>query len=167
MALKIVAERIFLRNVSFCKEIGAIDMDNYALYSQSFKGLPIDRIKNIANPESFKSTQGKGGSKSYIYKWADLKITINQMLESEVEEHLRGFVGYVHHLSNSKKKTVDKRLTDRILKTTMVLSIIVEPKVDALGRAEDIIGAITYNTNSLMFFSDQIFDQDAKLIIGP
>ncbi len=142
-------------------------MDNYALYSHTFNNLPVENIKVLGNPRSFSVSTIEDGSKSHVYLWDDLKITINQMPENRINEHLSGFIGYVQHLSNLKNVPVDRDLVDRISKTKMVLGVIVEPGVDDQGRAEEVIGAITYNTNALMFFSDGVYDQNSNLIIGP
>jgi len=142
-------------------------MDNYALYSQTFNNLPAENIKGLGNPRSFNVSTIEDGSRSHVYLWDDLKITINQMPANKISEHLGGFIGYVKHLSDLKNVSVDRALVDRISKTKMVLGVIVEPGVDEQGRAEEVIGAITYNTDALMFFSDGVYDQNANLIIGP
>ena len=148
-------------------EIESKTKDNYALYSNRVHELPADKIREIANPQDFYITKTNDGSKSHVYVWNDLKITINQMPVANMPKHLSGFSGYITHLSNKKGIQVNSELVNRIMSTTMVLGVIVEPGIDPEGRAEEVIGAITSNTDSIMFFSDGIYDSNANLIIGP
>lgn len=142
-------------------------VENYALYSQMMTELPEDHIDNIADPKSFKVEEKPDGSKAYVYEWDDLKITINLMPSDQISDHLNGFTGYVAHLAKQKEIPVDADLVDKILDTKMVLGFIVEPGMDAEGRANEVLGAITFNTQSLMFYADGVYDHNAQLIIGP
>ena len=142
-------------------------VENYALYSQIMAELPEEHIRDIGKPNVFKAGVNDRGNKFYRYEWDNLAITINLMPESEIPNHLNGFAGYVEYLSEQKSIPLDNSLIERIFETRMVLAFIVDPELDNQGRAEEVLGAITFNTKSLMFHSDAIYDENAKLVIGP
>lgn len=142
-------------------------MENYALYSNSMLELPEHSIKNIAKPSKFYVVSNEEGSKSYHYEWPDLKIKINLMPQNKIADHLQGFAGYIQHLYSLKDAEPNVDLLQRVSSTTMVLGVMVEPSRDKEGRVEDVVGAIQFNTKSLMFFKDNVYDENSELIIGP
>jgi hypothetical protein len=63
--------------------------------------------------------------------------------------------------------SLSEGLFDKIDSTRLVLGFYAEPDMDAEGRAEDILGAITFSTKSLMFTNGMVFDENAKQIFPP
>lgn len=153
--------------VNYDHKILGYEMENFTLYSQTMKELPEENIAGICDPNSFLIDKNPTGSKTYDYEWPNVRISITAIPKNELEEHLKGFVGYVYYLSNQNKIQPNPLLINRILSTKMVLVITVEPCMDSEGIAEEVIGIIRSHTESLMFYCDRVYDEDINLLLSP
>ena len=131
--------------------------------------IPLDALAELADDAAFSTVSDGPEITQYQYKWDDLEITINVMPDAELEEHLKGMVGFAHQIATARETVLDEEVSQRILSTQMVLGIVVTPDYDTENRYErlmSIVGTIAFNTESIVFWEAEIFDENAEPMIG-
>jgi hypothetical protein len=144
----------------------AVMAENFAFYAQTCDSLPEEQMRGLAGEADFSVETGPDGRR-FLYRWPDLAITVNEMPAKEVPEHLRGFCGYVQHIYGGKPDDRGKQILDRIRYTRLVAGVIIEPGRDEQGRAGQLLGAVAYGLEALLFHGSALFDKDARLILAP
>jgi hypothetical protein len=141
--------------------------ENFALYSQTYEALPEEQMSRLAADAEFAAGTASDGGRSFIFRWAGLTVTCNEMPPANVPTHLSRFCGYVKHIYGGKLDERGSRILDRINYTRLVVGVVIEPKRDAEGRAERLLGSMVYGLNALMFHGNALYDKDSKLILAP
>jgi hypothetical protein len=131
--------------------------------------IPLDALAELADDAAFSTVSDGPEITQYQYKWDDLEIAINVMPDAELEEHLKDLVEYAHQVATARETVLDEEVSQRILFTQMVLGFVVTPDCDTEDRHErltSIVGTIAFNTESIVFWEDEIFDENAEPMIG-
>jgi hypothetical protein len=139
----------------------------YTLYTGEMAELPVDKIAKIGRGATFVVHRKDGRIDSYEYSWPDLTVRLNPMPTEELKDHLRGFLGYVAAGCRKLGVPLPKGLLERIERVKLVLGFEALPDMDAEGRAESILGAIAFNTKSLIFHGGAVYDENAGQIHPP
>jgi hypothetical protein len=139
----------------------------YGLYTSKCNELPLERISGLGRGSTFKVLREGGRIESYEYSWPDLKVRVTVMPEKEIQEHLRGFKGYIASTCRKLNVALPEGLFNRIDQTRLVLGFYAEPDMDAEGRADEILGAIACNTKSLIFHGGKVYDDTPTQIFPP
>jgi hypothetical protein len=140
--------------------------ENFTFYSQSYDALPDERMRELARGAKLAVESGKDGRR-FRYRWWGLTVTVHEMPAREVPGHLDGFCGYVRQVYGGKPDERGEQVLDRIRHTRLVAGVVIEPKRDAKGRAEWILGAMAYGLHALLFYGSALYDRDSKLILAP
>ncbi len=141
-------------------------LENLALYSQTLEALPDGEMQVLAPGASLSTEQTEHGFR-YIYRWPDLKIVCSVMPEAQRAEHLRGFVGYVKHISGGHVDERSARIIARILQTKLVVGVEIDPGRDKQGRAGTVLNKLTYGLRPIVFYRNSLLDWNGKLLLGP
>jgi len=139
----------------------------YGLYTAQFSELPLEGISGLGNGSTFRVHYEGDRIESYEYSWPDLKVHVTVMPAQELAVHLRGFKGYIASTCRKLGVLLPKGLFERIDATRLVLGFYAEPNMDVEGRAEGILGPIAYNTKSLIFHADAVFDENSQQVFPP
>jgi hypothetical protein len=145
--------------------------ENFCFYSQIYDALPDEEMRGLAGKVGAKLAvaQQPGGGRQFVFRWRwrKLSVTCNEMPAREVPDHLQGFRGYVLGIYGGKPDERGEQILDRIGYTRLVVGVVVEPKCDTAGRAEQVLGALAYGMEALMFFGNALYDKDSRLILAP
>lgn len=140
--------------------------ENFTFYAQTYDALPDEQMRQLAGKAKFSADPTPDG-RQFVYRWRDLTVTVNEMPEKDVPDHLRGFAGYVRHIYGGKPDERGEQILDRIHHTRLVAGVVVEPERDAEGRAEAVLGAMANGLQALMFHGTALYDHMARLILAP
>jgi hypothetical protein len=141
--------------------------ENFMLYSQTYDALPEEQMRRLAGEADFGIEEEPGGGRCFRYRWDRLTIHCHEMARQELPGHLQGFAGYVRHIYGGKPDERGERVLDRIAYTRLGVGVVVEPKLDKKGGAENLLGSLVYGLDALMFYGDALYDKDSRLILGP
>lgn len=141
--------------------------ENFAFYSATYDQLPDARMRELAGDSRFSTQRGDDGGRSFVYRWPNVTVTCNEMPAKQVLGHLEGFAGYVLNLYQGRLDQRGVQILERIRHTRLVVGVIVEPERDPEDKAEELVGAMCNGLDALMFFEGALYDQNAKLILGP
>jgi hypothetical protein len=130
--------------------------------------LPLARLKGIAEGAQFFVERTDGKITAYRYVWPDFTIQINLLRGPELTSHLAGLVAYAESVAQNKGVALKKRVRDRICSTKLALGFVASfDRGDRrrFERLQNIMGAIAYNTVSIVFWEEIILDENAKPLI--
>jgi len=139
----------------------------YTLYTGELTELPIDKISGIVGGAKFVVHRREGRIDSCEYSWPDLTVRLTVMPNHELQDHLRGFQGYIAAGCKNLGIAPPKGLFERIAQVKLVLGFIATPDMDPAGRAENILGAIAYNSKSLIFHGGSVYNEDSDRLFPP
>lgn len=139
----------------------------YTLYIPNMTELPLENISTIGQGARFSVIREQGRLKAYQYLWSDLTVLLTLMPPEELGDHLKGLFGFLTKISRNLDLPPPRDLMEQIKKTTLVLGCVAKPDVDAQGRAENIIGAICYNTDSVMFHGAAFYNRSSERVFPP
>lgn len=135
------------------------------IYSQFLDSLPEQQMQGLAEGCQFATVSENGVATQYRYEWLDMRLVLNVLPKSELRNHLDGFVGFLTNAYVSNGKPINSRLIERIKRTQLVIGVVVEPDYNENSRfmrLQDILGAISCNTKSLVFFEGAIIDENGQ-----
>jgi hypothetical protein len=124
-------------------------------------------MRRLAGEAAFSIEDDEGEGRSFVYRWPDLTVTCNEMPPQQVPHHLAGFCGYVEHIYGGEPDDRGRAILDRIRYTRLVVGVVIEPGRDADGRAEQLLGALAYGLDALLFHGNALYDKDVNLILAP
>jgi hypothetical protein len=139
----------------------------YTLYTEEMTELPIDKISGIGSGATFVVHREGERVDFYEYSWPDLTVHLYVTPGEELQDHLQGFMGYVTSGCRNLGLPVPPGLLERIARVKLVLGCVVQPRMDAEGRAENILGAIAFNSKSLMFSGGEVYDENLEKLFPP
>ncbi|MHC4404099.1 MAG: hypothetical protein ACYTG0_30965 [Planctomycetota bacterium] len=131
--------------------------------------LPLNALAGLAGDADFSTDESDGEVTAYHYVWPDLTIHINLFRGAELESQLDGFVAYAESVASSKGVSLEPAVIDRIRSTKLVLGFVVTPDYEdesRFERVQDIVGAIAYNTASIVFWEGSMLDENAAPLIA-
>jgi len=141
--------------------------ENYALYARSYDSLPQAEMEALGHGTTVEKAQTDRGV-TYIYRWPDLTIIVNEMPASQLAEHLRGFEGYIsQHIYNGKVPRRGKDIIRDIRATRLVVGVEFQPGRDKQGRAEELLGRMSGGLHPIIFHADALFDWMSRLLLAP
>lgn len=138
------------------------------IYIPGRRELPRDQMAKLAPGARFSVTEADGSVTAFVYEWDDVTIVANIMPDSELSEHLDGFVGWVRSVAAAKGGSPAESLVQRIRSTALVLGFVVEGATDRdvwHDRVEDIIAMICFNTRALLFWEGGVFDENLERLL--
>ena len=139
--------------------------ERFTLYSQSLDELPASQMPSLQPSAEFSSFEADRGT-VYSLAWDDITVLLNVMPRERIREHLEGVVGYISHIYGGKPDERGDRLIERIKRTTLVVSIEIEPKRDGTGRVESVLERLAYATKPIVFYLNAFFDHKNRAILG-
>jgi hypothetical protein len=141
--------------------------ENYALYTRSYDTLPQANMEALAGDAALEKAQTERGV-TYTYRWPDLTIIVNEMPASQLEEHLRGFEGYIsQHIYKGKVPSRGKDIIRNIWSTRLVVGVEFQPGPDKQGHAEELLGRMSGGLHPIIFHADALFDWTSRLLLAP
>jgi hypothetical protein len=147
-------------------EEDAVMAENFAFYSQTQDALPDEQMRGLAGDTDFTAETTADGRR-FVYRWPDFTVTVNEMPARMVPEHLDGFCGYVRQIYRGEPDERGRQVLDRIRHTRLVAGTVIEPERDEVGRADELLGAMAYGLDALLFYAGELYDKDSRLILGP
>jgi hypothetical protein len=91
--------------------------------------------------------------------WPDLRVTLTRMDDAEMPAHLTALQGHVRTLG------VGEGLATRVLSTLSVYGIVIDPGVDAEGRAMGVVAGITAAADGLCFIDGDLVDRSGRSLL--
>jgi len=87
------------------------------------------------------------------------------MAPDEIEEHLRGFAGYIQSVCDDQDRLV--YALSRAHNVRFVAGCVIEPGFDDGGQVQAFLLDLNWRLNGLLFVFDSVVDYDGRPLVGP
>ena len=94
----------------------------------------------------------RGGPEGHVFLWDDLAVRFHPMPAEEVPGHLADFVAFVRSIG------AEASLEERVRATRQVVGTVIEPGLDAEGRAEALCVGLAEALEPLVVLPDGVYD---------
>lgn len=139
--------------------------ENTCLYTSVDAPLTVEEIQDLIDGEA---TALQAADGSIVVTWPDVEVSLSTMAEPQIPDHIKGFMGYVVHMSGGEVDDNIEGLLGFLGAVQCVIGCEIRPGFDDEGKAKSLIVsmACTYE-HCLMFANDNIYSPFGQLLFGP
>jgi len=94
-------------------------------------------------------------------------VTLNVMPHSEIQAHLKGFMGYISYLHHAKPSGHTQSLLVRLKDIRTILGVIVQPDYDEQEQAAELVWSVAESLDALVFAASSKFSCSGEPLVGP
>ncbi len=137
--------------------------DNTAIYALNAYHFSVEEIEALT--EEADIVESPNGT--ILVSWEDVELRLAYMAESKLDEHKRGFAGFVLERNGGEEDGV-LPLLDHIASIQTVVGCEIEPGFDPGNKARSLIVSLAVSYEEALLFADNsIYAPYGQLLYGP